>query len=90
MRLVNAEELIAPDGLGAVGLIRLAARSRVIPAAYTYEATGGLSINSAQSLIISHDKYLTYLKLREAGVPTPRTFLVFSLEAAKAVAEKLS
>ncbi len=90
MRLVNAEEFIAPESLGAVGLIRLAARSRVIPAAYTYEATGGLSINSAQSLIVSHDKYLTYLKLREAGVPTPRTFLVFGLEAAKAVAEKLS
>ncbi len=81
---------MAPDGLGRVGIIRLAARSRVIPAAYTYEANGGLSINSAQSLVLSHDKYLTYLKLREAGVPTPRSFLVFGLEAARAVAEKLS
>lgn len=89
-RLLNVEEVIAPDGVGGAGVIRLAARSRVIPAAYTYELAGGLSINSAQSLVVSHDKYLTYLKLREAGVPTPKTYLAFGLEAAKAAAEKLS
>ncbi|NAZ33092.1 MAG: lysine biosynthesis protein LysX, partial [Pyrobaculum sp.] len=47
VRLVNVAELVAPEGLGRVGVIRLAARSRVVPAAYTYEANGGLSINSA-------------------------------------------
>lgn len=90
LRLINAEELIAPEGLGRVGVIRLAARSRVIPTAFTYEANGGISINTAQSLVLSHDKYLTYLRLREAGVPTPRTYLVFGLEAAKSVARRLS
>lgn len=90
LRLINAEELIAPEGLGRVGVIRLAARSRVIPTAFTYEANGGISINTAQSLVLSHDKYLTYLRLREAGVPTPRTYLVFGLETAKSVARRLS
>lgn len=89
-RLLNVEEVIAPDDVGKVGVIRLAARSRVIPTAYTYELVGGVSINSAQSLVASHDKYLTYLRLREAGVPTPKTYLAFGLEAAKAAAEKLS
>ncbi|MEM3326202.1 MAG: lysine biosynthesis protein LysX, partial [Thermoproteus sp.] len=64
VRLVDAEELTAPDGLGRVGLIRVAGRSKVIPLAHTYESAGGISINSAQSLYISHDKYLTYLALR--------------------------
>lgn len=90
VRLVKAEEVLAPEGFGSVGVIRLAARSRVIPAAFTYEANGGVSINSAQSLVLSHDKYLTYLRLREYGVPTPRTYLAFGLEAARAAAEKLS
>ena len=89
-RFVNVEEIYIPDGVGNVGVIRVAARSRVIPLAFTYEHRGGISINSASSLIISHDKYLTYLKLREVGVPTPETYLAFSKEAARAVAEKLT
>jgi [lysine-biosynthesis-protein LysW]--L-2-aminoadipate ligase len=89
MRLINAESLAAPDGLGRVGLIRVAGRSKVIPLAFTYEASGGISINSAQSLYISHDKYLTYLALIKAGVPTPRTKLAFGLEAAAKAAEEL-
>ncbi|MDT7870654.1 MAG: lysine biosynthesis protein LysX [Thermoproteus sp.] len=89
VRPVDAEDLAAPDGLGLVGLIRVAGRSKVLPLAHTYEAAGGLSINSARSLYISHDKYLTYLALRRAGVPTPRTALAFGLESALKAAEAL-
>ncbi|MFN3805213.1 MAG: lysine biosynthesis protein LysX [Pyrobaculum sp.] len=89
-RLINLEEALAPDGLGQVGVVRLAARPRVIPTAYTYELAGGQSINSAQSLVVTHDKYLTYLVLRGAGVPTPRTLLAFGPTAARAAAERLS
>ncbi len=87
--MVNAEDLAAPDGLGRVGLIRVAGRSKVLPLAHTYEALGGISINSAHSLYISHDKYLTYLALRRAGVPTPKTALAFGLEPALKAAEGL-
>ncbi|AET33992.1 lysine biosynthesis protein LysX [Pyrobaculum ferrireducens] len=90
VRAVNIEEVVAPDGLGEVGVIRVAARSRVIPTAFTYESRGGVAINSATSLVLSHDKYLTYLSLLKAGVPTPATYLVFGGEAAVAVAEKLN
>jgi [lysine-biosynthesis-protein LysW]--L-2-aminoadipate ligase len=62
----------------------------VIPTAFTYESRGGVAINSATSLVLSHDKYLTYLRLVGARVPTPATYLVFGGEAAAAVAEKLS
>jgi len=89
VRVLHAESFLAPDDVGQVGVIRLAARSRVVPVAHTYEARGGLSINTAQSLEVSHDKYLTYLRLRDAGVPAPKTFLAFGLEGAKAAAEKL-
>lgn len=70
-------------------MIRVAGRSKVLPLAHTYEASGGISINSAQSLYVSHDKYLTYLALRQAGVPTPRTLLVFGLGPALKAAEEL-
>lgn len=89
IRLINAEAIPAPDGLGNFGVIRAAGRSKVIPLAYTYEAKGGVSINSAESLRISHDKYLTYLALARAGVPTPRTKLAFGLDAAMKAAEEL-
>ncbi|MFN7106072.1 MAG: lysine biosynthesis protein LysX [Pyrobaculum sp.] len=89
-RLINLEEAVAPDGLGQVGVIRLAARPRVVPTAYTYELAGGQSINSAQSLAITQDKYLTYLVLKRAGIPTPRTLLAFGPAAARAAAERLS
>ncbi|MEM4605169.1 MAG: lysine biosynthesis protein LysX [Pyrobaculum sp.] len=90
INLKNVEYIAAPEELGGVGVVRVAARSRVIPVAYTYELGGGMSINTAASLVISHDKYLTYLKLREAGVPTPKTYLAFGLAAAKAAAERLN
>lgn len=77
VRTVNIEEVVAPEGLGDIGVIRVAARSRVVPTAFTYEHRGGVAINSAISLVISHDKYLTYLRLVGAGVPTPATYLVF-------------
>ncbi|HII47714.1 lysine biosynthesis protein LysX [Pyrobaculum aerophilum] len=89
VRPLNIEEVAAPEGLGEVGVIRLAARSRVIPMAFTYEHSGGVAINNAMSLILSHDKYFTYLKLKEARVPTPETYLVFGREAAKEVARRL-
>ncbi|MEZ0248262.1 MAG: lysine biosynthesis protein LysX [Thermoproteus sp.] len=89
IRLVDAEELTAPDGLGGAGLIRVAGRSKVIPLAHTYESAGGISINSAQALYISHDKYLTYLALRRAGVPAPKTVLAFGLEPALKAAEAM-
>ncbi|CCC81133.1 lysine biosynthesis protein LysX [Thermoproteus tenax] len=89
IRLVDVEDLAAPDGFGRVGLVRVAGRSKVLPLAHTYESSGGISINSASSLYISHDKYLTYLALRRAGVPTPRTYLAFGLDAALKAAESL-
>ncbi len=89
VKLVNSEQAIAPDQLGEVGLVRAAARSRVIPLAFTYELSGGVAINSAQSLAVTHDKYLTYLALKRAGVATPRSLLAFGIEGVKTAAERL-
>lgn len=90
VRLLNAERAVMPEGLGNVGLIRLMSRSRVIPTAYTYEIAGGIAINPASSLVISHDKYLTYLYLKKGGVPVPKTYLAFGPDAVRAAAEMLS
>ena len=86
-RLVNLEKTpLTSDCGSAIGVIRAAARHRVIPAAFTYEKCGG-SVNSFTSLVLSHDKWLSYIALKSAGIPVPETYLAFSVEAAEKAAE---
>ncbi|MFP3281717.1 MAG: lysine biosynthesis protein LysX [Caldivirga sp.] len=72
---VNAIDL-GSRVMDAVGLIRVAGRSRVLPLSFIYQEVGLGSINSFNSLIITHDKFLTLVKLSKAGVPIPRTALL--------------
>ena len=89
LRLINLEKSPLTGNCGSsIGIIRAAARHRVLPAAYTYERCGG-SINSFASLVLSHDKWLSYIALKSAGIPVPETYLVFSMEAAEKAVEAI-
>ena len=56
---------------------------------YYYERNGTRVINSYDAARICGDKMLCSLELAKAGVPTPRTYVAFSPESAKAAAAKL-
>jgi len=54
-----------------------------------YETEGAQVINSSRSAAICGDKMLCSLQLSRAGVPTPKTYVAFTPESAKAAAAKL-
>lgn len=56
--------------------------SRARHAAHTLEAAGATVLNSAAATDVCADKWLTTLALRRDGVPTPRTTLALTPEAA--------
>jgi [lysine-biosynthesis-protein LysW]--L-2-aminoadipate ligase len=63
-----------------------------LPAGYalkTFERWGIPTINPASATAICDDKALTTLALERAKVPTPRTMLAFSVEAALEACEKI-
>lgn len=63
-----------------------------LPAGYalkTFERWGVPTINPAAATAICDDKALTTLALERAKVPTPRTMLAFSVEAALDACEKI-
>ena len=53
------------------------------------EAQGTLVLNSYEAARICGDKMITSQKLALAGVPTPKTFVAFTPEAARRAAEQL-
>ncbi|WP_316520100.1 RimK family alpha-L-glutamate ligase [Kitasatospora brasiliensis] len=55
---------------------------RALHAARALEAGGALVVNSAQAVDMCGDKYRTSVALRDAGLPTPRTALALTPEAA--------
>jgi [lysine-biosynthesis-protein LysW]--L-2-aminoadipate ligase len=70
-----------------VVLNREISASRALHAAHTLESTGTLVLNSAAAIEQCCDKWLTSLALRRDGVPTPRTALALTPEAALAELE---
>ena len=66
----------------SVVLNREISASRARHAARTLESTATLVLNSAAAIELCCDKWLTSLALRRDGVPTPRTALALTPEAA--------
>jgi [lysine-biosynthesis-protein LysW]--L-2-aminoadipate ligase len=63
-------------------LNREISHSRASYAARSLETIGITTVNSASATEICGDKWRTSLALREAGLPTPRTVLAFTPQAA--------
>lgn len=66
----------------AVVLERCVSQTRGLALARAYEATGGLAINRSAVIELCGDKLATNAVLATAGVPTPRTGVAFTAEAA--------
>ncbi len=80
--------LARPTDLPAVVLNRSVSHTRALYAALFFEHYGLRSIGSAAVLELAGDKIRCSLRLAERGIPTPRTIVALSPEAAlKAVAE---
>ncbi len=65
-----------------VVLDRCVAHARAGYAIRTFERWGIPTLNTSESVQICDDKALNSIALEEAGVPTPKTILAFSLESA--------
>ncbi len=77
-----------PSGLPEVVLNRSVSHTRALYAALCLEHYGVRSVNGPGVLELAGDKVRTSLRLAERGVPTPRTVVALSPEAAlKAVEE---
>jgi len=72
-----------------VVLDRCVAHTRGGYTLYALERWGVPTLNSAAAVALCDDKARTSLALEAAGVPTPRTFLAYSLEAARQACEVL-
>ena len=48
-----------------------------IPLAQWYESQGIKVINTSESMVLCRDKFLTFQKLDELGIPTPQTLAPF-------------
>jgi [lysine-biosynthesis-protein LysW]--L-2-aminoadipate ligase len=70
-------------------LQRSVSYSRSLYLTYYYESLGSQMVNSFNAAKICGDKMLCSLELAKAGVPTPKTYVAFTPEAAKASAEKI-
>ncbi len=80
----------AGSGLAVdVVLDRCVAHTRGGYTLYALERWGVPTLNSAAAVALCDDKARTSLALEAAGVPTPRTFLTYSLDAARRACEVL-
>lgn len=87
-------DFAAPGAAGSglavdVVLDRCVAHTRGGYTLYALERWGVPTLNSAAAVALCDDKARTSLALEAAGVPTPRTFLAYSLEAALRACEIL-
>ena len=73
----------------AVALNREISHTRSLYWARLLEAMAVPSVNTAAAIAVCGDKLLTSLALRRAGVPTPRTAVALTTEAALEAAERL-
>ncbi|MEB3755275.1 MAG: lysine biosynthesis protein LysX [Desulfurococcales archaeon] len=74
---------------GSVALIRATSLYRALASASALESSGVRTVNTAGSLYSTSDKIRTHSLLERHGVPTPRTKVAFSLEAALSAAESI-
>ncbi|WP_245744516.1 RimK family alpha-L-glutamate ligase [Lentzea fradiae] len=78
----------ATQGWGTV-LNREISHTRAVYAARTLEAMGCVVVNSAAATDVCGDKWRTSLALHAAGVPTPRTALALTPDAALTAVEDM-
>jgi [lysine-biosynthesis-protein LysW]---L-2-aminoadipate ligase len=80
--------LTRPAGLPDVVLNRSVSHTRSVYATRCYEHYGVPTVNTADVTELAGDKIRTSLRLAERGIPTPRTVIALSPEAAlRAIAE---
>ncbi len=78
------------DGLNAdVFLQRCISYFRAVHLAATLETSGKTVVNSYDAMSVCGNKLLASLRLSQAGIPTPRTMLAFTEEAALNALDKL-
>ena len=92
-RLVDGESVLevtskAGTGFDAI-LQRSVSFSRSTYLTYFWERNGVDVVNGSEASRVCGDKMFCSLELARAGVPTPRTYVAFSPEAAKLAASKL-
>lgn len=78
-----------PSGLPDVVLNRSVSHTRALYAALCLEHYGVPSVNGPEVLELAGDKVRTSLRLAERGVPTPRTVVALSPEAALRAVEAI-
>jgi [lysine-biosynthesis-protein LysW]--L-2-aminoadipate ligase len=93
--LVDAKELVLDATSKASGipdrvvLERCVSHYRNIHATAVLESMGHRVVNSFQTAYISSDKLFGSLAIARAGIPTPKTFVAFTEEAALNALEKM-
>jgi [lysine-biosynthesis-protein LysW]---L-2-aminoadipate ligase len=92
-RIVDGEALLGITNCGAKQydaiLQRSVSYSRSQSLTYYFERQGSLVLNSYKAASICGDKMQTSMELARAGVPTPKTYVSFTPEAARQAASKL-
>jgi len=91
-RLDDAEVtfgLDRPTGLPSVVLNRSVSHTRALYAALGYAHYGVPTVNTPQVIELAGDKVRTSLRLAERGIPTPRTVVALSPEAALKAVEAI-
>lgn len=94
--MVNAEELSLeitsndkPNGLGDVVIQRCVSYFRGLHLSAVIESYGTKVINSFRTMEICGNKVLNSLIFKKHGIPTPKTYIAFTTDAALAALEKL-
>ena len=81
--------LDTPSDLPDVVLNRSVSHTRSVYATHCFEHYGVPTVNSSPVLELAGDKVLCSLRLAEKGIPTPKTVIALSPEAAVAAVEKV-
>jgi alpha-L-glutamate ligases, RimK family len=78
LELIKVGEALEIEGWRSdVYLIRTLSHNRGIVAAAAVEGNGGFAVNSSCALLTSWNKAVTHAKLRGAGLPVPKTAVLF-------------
>ena len=78
-----------PSIESSVVLSRSVNHARIVPVTLFFESKGKHTINTAEATEICDNKFTTSLKIQEAGLPTPRTMMAFTEEAALQAIEEM-